>query len=108
MKSTLVNPINEPTHTHYCIALRKEGRVGSTTATLPPLKLNFAFSPYFSDATALEGGAHSARAWLANTHFYLAFFFLQGHFWHALRGMGFNFKRVSEALDNMGSSKVSA
>ena len=71
-----------------------------------PLKLSFAFSPYFSDTIALQGEAHTARAWLANTHFYLGFFFLQGHFWHALRGMGFNFKRVSEALDNMGTSKV--
>ena len=38
MKSTLVNPINEPTHTHYLIALRKAGWVGSPTASLPPLE----------------------------------------------------------------------
>ena len=37
MNSTLVNPINEPTHTHYWIALRKAGWVGSPTAALPPL-----------------------------------------------------------------------
>ena len=70
------------------------------------LKLNFAFSPYFSDTVAMAEG-HTARAWLANTHFYLAFFFLQGHFWHALRGMGFNFKSVSKALESMDTAKVS-
>ena len=71
------------------------------------LKLNFAFSPYFSDTVTLAGEAHTARAWLANTHFYLAFFFLQGHFWHALRSMGFNFKNVSQALENMDTAKIS-
>ena len=72
-----------------------------------PLKLQFAFSPYFSDTAQLTGDAHTARAWLANTHFYLGFFFLQGHFWHALRGMGFDFKKVGQALDNLGEIKVS-
>ena len=71
------------------------------------LKLNFAFSPYFSDTVTLAGNAHTARAWLANTHFYLAFFFLQGHFWHALRSMGFNFKSVSQAFENMETAKIS-
>ena len=37
MNRTLVNPINEPTHTHYWIALRKAGWVGSPTANFPPL-----------------------------------------------------------------------
>ena len=70
------------------------------------LKLNFAFSPYFSDTASIAGDGHTARAWLANTHFYLAFFFLQGHFWHALRSMGFNFKSVSEAFDNMDKAQI--
>jgi chlorophyll a/b binding light-harvesting protein PcbD len=70
------------------------------------LKLNFAFSPYFSDTVSVLNNGHTARAWLANTHFYLAFFFLQGHFWHALRSMGFDFKSVSKALDSMDTVKV--
>ena len=70
------------------------------------LKLNFAFSPYFSDTVSVLNNGHTARAWLANTHFYLAFFFLQGHFWHALRSMGFDFKSVSKALDSMDTMKV--
>ena len=70
------------------------------------LKLNFAFSPYFSDTVSVAGDGYTARAWLANTHFYLAFFFLQGHFWHALRSMGFNFKSVSEAFENIDKAQI--
>ena len=71
-----------------------------------PLKLNFAFSPYFTDTSTLPGDAHTARAWLANTHFYLAFFFLQGHLWHALWGMGFNFKSGVTGFESMDKAKI--
>jgi len=50
-----------------------------------PLKLQFEFAPYFTDTVDLGSGAYSSRAWRANTHFYLGFFFLQGHLWHAGR-----------------------
>ncbi len=72
------------------------------------LKLEFQFAPYFSDTATLADGAHTARAWLANTHFYLGFFFLQGHLWHALRAMGFDFKKIGQAFENMESAKISA
>ena len=55
-----------------------------------PLSLKLDIFPYFAnDNSALL----SSRTWLANAHFWLAFFFLQGHLFHALKAAGFNFSQ---------------
>ena len=72
------------------------------------LKLSFGVAPYFKDSISIGTDLYTSRAWLANTHLFLAFFFLQGHLWHALRSMGFDFKKVSEAFENLETTRVSA
>ncbi len=73
------------------------------------LKLQFEFAPYFTDtAESIPSNIYTARAWLSNVHFYFGFFFLQGHLWHALRGMGFDFKRIGQAFEKRENSQTEA
>ena len=75
-----------------------------------PLKLQFSVAPYWidtgdlSDSTAFFG--HSTRAALVNVHYYFGFFFLQGHFWHALRALGFDFAKVKDSFGNQQSATI--
>ncbi len=62
----------------------------------PTLELKSAFLPrYFEAQSTLENG-YTSRVWLANAHFYLAFFFLQGGLWHFQRAMGFDINSLVE------------
>nr|WP_026735772.1 chlorophyll a/b binding light-harvesting protein [Fischerella sp. PCC 9605] len=62
----------------------------------PPLLLKSSLLPYYFDPTQSEP---TSRVWLANAHFYLAFFFLQGSIWHFCLGSGY-FEPVLESWKN--------
>ncbi|MGB3492480.1 MAG: chlorophyll a/b binding light-harvesting protein [Elainellaceae cyanobacterium] len=63
----------------------------------PTLELKSAFLPrYFEAQPTLEDG-YTVRTWLANAHFYLAFFFLQGGLWHFQRAMGLDISNMVES-----------
>jgi chlorophyll a/b binding light-harvesting protein len=63
----------------------------------PTLALKSAFLPHYIDPNRLPGDVYSSRTWLANTHFYLAFFFVQGALWHFQRAKGFDFAKVRQS-----------
>lgn len=62
-----------------------------------PLGIQLDIFPYFT-GNNLNG--FDSRTWLANAHFWLGFFFLQGHIFHALKAAGFDFQqgRIDRAL----------
>lgn len=60
----------------------------------PPLALKSAFLPSFYDPSGAMASGYSSRTWLANAHFYLAFFFVQGGLWHYQRAMGFDLSKA--------------
>ena len=70
-----------------------------------PLAFKFGISPYWIDTGDLSDGnafwGHSTRAAITNVHYYFGFFFIQGHLWHALRAMGFDFRRVANAVGDL-------
>ena len=75
-----------------------------------PLAFKFGISPYWidtgdlSDSTAFWG--HSTRAAISNVHYYFGFFFIQGHIWHALRAMGFDFRRVVGSVASLTTAET--
>jgi len=72
------------------------------------LALKFGISPYWIDTADMTGvvSGHTSRAWLTNVHYYLGFFFIQGHLWHAIRALGFDFKKVTDSISNLDNARV--
>ncbi len=60
----------------------------------PTLELKSAFLPFYFESKSTLADGYTVRTWLANAHFYLAFFFLQGSLWHFQRAMGFDISKV--------------
>ena len=71
----------------------------------PSLVLQSSFLPYYFDPSGVLEQGYTARMWLANAHFYLAFFFLQGGLWHFQLAKGFDPKSM---LQSWEQSKIAA
>ena len=71
----------------------------------PTLELKSAFLPRYFEAEPSLTAGYTSRVWLANAHFYLAFFFLQGGLWHFQRAMGFD---IGSLLDNWRQNLIDA
>ncbi len=77
-----------------------------------PLAFNFTLAPFWTDTANLADGegyvgiGYTTRAVLSNSHYYFGFFALQGHFWHALRALGFDFKKLSSAIGNDDNATI--
>ncbi|KGG16381.1 MULTISPECIES: chlorophyll a/b binding light-harvesting protein [unclassified Prochlorococcus] len=73
-----------------------------------PLNRAFVIAPAFVDSIDYSNGiaplGHSGRCWTANFHYIAGFFAIQGHLWHALRAMGYNFKEIGAKLNFSTSS----
>jgi len=71
------------------------------------LQFKLGVAPYWIDTdTSLAADAHTGRAWLTNVHFYIGFVYLQGHFWHGLRALGFDFRSIGKLFDNLETSQI--
>ena len=73
-----------------------------------PLNRAFIIAPAFVDSIDYSNGiaplGHSGRCYLANFHYIAGFFAYQGHLWHGLRAMGYNFKDLGAKLNLSSSS----
>lgn len=68
-----------------------------------PLTLNFDRFPTFASVD----GTLTSRVWLANAHFWLGFFFLQGHLFHAIQASGYSFAAGKVTQLNRGLEQAS-
>ncbi|MEN8445743.1 MAG: chlorophyll a/b binding light-harvesting protein [Cyanobacteria bacterium J06555_13] len=71
----------------------------------PTLDLQSSLLPRYVEANPTLSDSYSSRVWLANAHFYLAFFFLQGGLWHFQRAAGFD---ISNVLENWENNRIAA
>jgi hypothetical protein len=69
----------------------------------PTLELKSAFLPRYYEVQPTLADGYTSRVWLANAHFYLAFFFLQGGLWHFQRAMGFN---INSLIENWRQNRI--
>ncbi|MGB3292796.1 MAG: chlorophyll a/b binding light-harvesting protein [Phormidesmis sp.] len=71
----------------------------------PTLELKSSLLPRYFEIQPTLADGYTSRVWLANAHFYLAFFFLQGGLWHFQRALGLD---ISSMLKNWQQNQITA